>query len=282
MTLSADLVAELNLLLVHPDGRREAGRIWVARPTVIDERESRCPVGIDGLRTLPPVAGSDTLQAMLLGLRLVQSQIADFMAKGGCLRQPDDSGPLELDPYFGALVSRRAAFSDLEWGRLDVGGIVSASGLAVVRPSDRQRCARLFAYEEYGTFAIDCALGKRSVLEQIGQRLKWQEEFGYQLEDGGGNLDALRDGFEFGVPESGRFVLELLEPEVLWRESERWFDGLLAIASEHSRRQLALGRRFFTVLFADESSPLIGRAVDNVSIPYPWTPPKRPYQSGAQ
>jgi hypothetical protein len=280
MTLSADLIAELHFTLVHPDGRREPGRIWVARPTVIDERESRCAVGVDGLQPLPPISGSDTLQAMLLGLRMVQRQIADFMAKGGRLRYPDDSEPLGLDPYFGALVSPRAAFPDLEWGQLDVDGIVSASGIAVVRPSHRQRCARLFAYEEYGTFAIDCALGKQSVLEQLGRHLKWQEQFGYQLEDGEGNLDALRDGFEFAIPESGRFVLELLEPEMLWRENERWFDGLLAIASEHSRRQLALGRRFFTVLFAEESSPLIGRVVDNVSIPFPWTPPKRPYQSG--
>jgi hypothetical protein len=203
------------------------------------------------------------------------------MVKGGRLRQPDDSEPLELDPYFGALVSPRSAFPDLEWGRLDVDGIVSAAGIAVVRPSDRQRCARLFAYEEYRTFAIDCALGRRSVLEQLGQYLKWQEQFGYRLEDGEGNLNALRDGFEFPMPPSGRFALELLAPEVLWRENEGWFDGLLAIASEHSRRELALGRRFFTVLFADESSPLIGRVVDNVSIPYPWTPPKRPYASGA-
>jgi hypothetical protein len=78
---------------------------------------------------------------MLLGLRLVQSQIADFMVKGGRLRQPDDSGPLELDPYFGTLVSPRSAFPDLEWGRLDVDGIVSAAGIAVVRPSDRQPSA---------------------------------------------------------------------------------------------------------------------------------------------
>ena len=77
-------------------------------------------------------------------------------------------------------------------------------------------------------------------------------------------------------------MLELSEPEALWRENERWFDGLLAVASEHSRRQLVLGRRFFTVLYVGESSPLIGRTVDNVSIPYPWAPSRRPHQTGAQ
>ncbi len=280
--MTSELIAELPLTLVHADGRKEPGRIWVARPKVVDDRESRCAVGIDGLRALPPIGGSDTLQALLLGLRMLQSQLADFMAKGGQLRQPDDSGALELDPYFGVLVSPRAAFADLEWLRLDVSAIVSSPGLAVVRPNDRARCARMFAYEEYGTFALDCALGKRSVLEQLGQQLKWQEQFGYQLEAGGGNLNALRDGFEFAVPESGRFLLELLEPETLWSEDPGWFDGLLSIASEYSRTQLALGRRVFTIVYADESSPLVGRVVDNVSIPYPWSPPKRPSDAGGQ
>lgn len=278
--MTSELIADLPLILVHADGREERGRIWVARPQVIDDRESRCAVGVDGLRAVPPIGGGDTLQALLLGLRMLNSQLADFMAKGGQLRQPDNSGPLELDPYFGMLVSPRAAFAALEWLRLDVDAIVSSSGLAVVRPTDRPRCTQLFAYDKYGTFAVDCGRGKRSVLEQLGHQLNWQEQFGYELEDGEGNLNALRDGFEFALPESGRFVLELLEPEKLWREDPSWFDGLLTIASEYSRIQLALGRRVFTIVYADESSPLLGRAVDTVSIPYPWSPPQRASDAG--
>src|SRR3954463_13294877 len=89
----------------------------------------------------------------------------------------------------------------------------------------RRQCARLFEYDNYGTFAIDGSLGKRSVLEQLGQYLKWQEQFGYRLEYDEGNLDALRDGFEFPMPASWRFALELLASEVLWREGRamaRW------------------------------------------------------------
>ncbi len=274
-----DLIAEVEVLLAHPDGRRAPGKIWVARPERVSDREAVCSIGVDGLQALRPIHGSDCLQAMLLALRLAAGTIGDFMAKGGQLLYPDGSGPMDLEPYFGSLVSARAAFTDLQWLRLDVRGVVSSAGLAVVRPADRKRCTAWFVSEGYSSFTIDCASGKKDVLRQVGQHLKWREQFGYDFEDGEGNLDALNDGFDFEIPASGRFVLELSEPEVLWREDARWFEGLLSIASDHSRRHLALGHRFFTVLWADDTSPLLGLVVEKVAVPYPWTPPPRPTQA---
>jgi hypothetical protein len=83
-------------------------------------------------------------------------------------------------------------------------------------------------------------------------------------------------------------VLELLDPEVTWSADARWFEGLLAVASEHARHHLALGRRFFTMLVVDDEferasirvkrtsrpaglgpPPLIGKAIDGVTVPYP-------------
>jgi hypothetical protein len=67
-------------------------------------------------------------------------------------------------------------------------------------------------------------------------------------------------------------VLELLNAEVAHHEDPQWFAGLLAIAHEHSRRQLALGARFFATLFLDRGSALIGAEYEKLSVPVPfWT-----------
>ena len=96
---------------------------------------------------------------------------------------------------------------------------------------------------------------------------RWEEQFGYQLVHGSRNLDALRDGFEVDVPAGDGVVLELFQPDLIWREDSRWLLGLLAIASEHSRYHLACGRRFFTLLVLPDHSPMIGQKIDEIAVP---------------
>ena len=80
----AHIISELSVSFVHADGRKVAGQIWIGRPEVVDEVESRCPVGLDGLwDRLPPISGCDTLQALLLAVRLVGSLLRDFHESGG-------------------------------------------------------------------------------------------------------------------------------------------------------------------------------------------------------
>jgi hypothetical protein len=60
---------------------------------------------------------------------------------------------------------------------------------------------------------------------------------------------------------------------VAWQEDARWLLGLLAIAQEATRRQLALGKRFFTLLVLSENSPLIGQTIDTTTVPVMfWNP----------
>jgi hypothetical protein len=88
-------------------------------------------------------------------------------------------------------------------------------------------------------------------------------------------LDALRDGFEFADTPQRRSVLSLEHVDVLWDLDASWTAGLLAIASEHSRVQFALGRRFFALLALHESSVLVGTRFDSLAIPYfGWDPKK--------
>jgi hypothetical protein len=101
----------------------------------------------------------------------------------------------------------------------------------------------------------------------LGRILCWEQQFGYTLGAENRNLDALRDGFDFTIPEGGGQVLEILGAEMAWREDRRWLCGLLAIAQEQSRQQLALGRRFFVLLVLPERSPLVGEVIEQMTIP---------------
>lgn len=152
--------------------------------------------------------------------------------------------------------------------------MITSQGLATTTPADRDQLNHWLRNQGYTLLSFDCSRGERDLRRQIGEHLRWIEQFGYPLEEGNGNLDALRDGFDFAVPQPGGMLLELIAPEVAWSSDPRWFEGLLAIASEHARYHLALGRRFFAMLVVDVESPLIGKTIDGVTIPYPSTMPK--------
>lgn len=278
----ADMIADLNVLFLHPDGRCVAGCIWVGQPRKVDELEARCPVGLDGLHeNLAEVAGNDTLQAMLLGVRLLANLLGEFQQRGGRVLDPQTDEPIDLEPYLGTLLRSPAAFleSELNWLRPDVTGIVTFAGLATVAPGEHLELRAWLQRHGYGFVSIDCSRGQQDVRRQLGEHLRWGDQFGYRLdEDGRGNLNAVRDGFSFDVPQPGGLVLELLEPEVVWHEDRGWFEGFLRIASEHSRYHLALGRRFLTLLVAGPSSPLLGKTFETLSVPHPVRAPGRQVQ----
>jgi hypothetical protein len=107
MEMNSDAISELRVFFVHPDGSKVLGRIWIGRPQVIDDLESRCPVGLDGLHErLHPISGTDTLQALLLAIRLVASLLRDFQERGGNVLLVEEGAPVDLGAYFGALVDR--------------------------------------------------------------------------------------------------------------------------------------------------------------------------------
>jgi len=165
-----------------------------------------------------------------------------------------------------------AAFDQLDWTRFDVWALVALEGVAVVETLHRDACHTFLRQHKYALTSIDFAQGIGPAVVALGEQLRWEEQFGYRLTHEKSNLDALRDGFEFGLKPGEGHVLELLNAEIAHREDPRWLAVLLAIAHEHSRWQLALGARFFATLVLDRGSPLIGTAYETLSVPVPfWT-----------
>jgi hypothetical protein len=145
--MSNDVISELSVSFVHPDGRKVAGRIWIGRPEVVDEVESRCPVGLDGLwDRLPPISGCDTLQALLLAVRLVGSLLRDFHESGGQVLHSENDEPVDLGAYFGSLVERgsQPVLESSEYRRqpLPTSPMAEDEGR---EPSDHNVCAAVVA-----------------------------------------------------------------------------------------------------------------------------------------
>jgi hypothetical protein len=165
-----------------------------------------------------------------------------------------------------------AAFAELDWTRFDVWATVAMEGVAVVESARREECHVWLRKHDYTVTSIDFVLGTGSAVVALGEKFRWIEQFGNKLTPENRNLNALRDGFDFDLKPGQGHVLELLNTDVLYSEDLQWLTGLLAIAHEYSRWQLALGVRFFVTLILDPGSPLIGAQYQTLSVPVPfWT-----------
>jgi hypothetical protein len=166
-----------------------------------------------------------------------------------------------------------AAFTDLNWLRIDVWTIVFGRGLATVDERRHSACREWLVSHDYTIDTWDCRPGLALAMPELGRMLRWQEQFGYSLKSGSRNLDALNDGFDFKLVRDRGRVFEIIRPDVAWQEDSRWLLGLLSIASEQSLTQLALGNRFLTLLVVPEGSPFIGTEIETLTVPRPlWNP----------
>ena len=164
-----------------------------------------------------------------------------------------------------------AAFDELDWQRIDVWAIAEDDGLATIFEQSRPFYRDWLERNGYEIDSLDFRPGLGKAITELGRMLRWEEQFGYALKADSRNLDALRDGFEFEIPEGGGRVLEILGADLAWQEDSYWTLGLLSIAREYSRWQMALGQRFFTLLVLPEGSSLIGVEVEKTIVPLPFS-----------
>ena len=164
-----------------------------------------------------------------------------------------------------------AAFKSLDWRRLDTFALLIGHGLASVEPESVGPAHAWLSRNGYAVIHLDFARGISAVVEQLGQTLAWEHQFGYRHDPESRNLAALRDGFRFDIPSESGLVLDLVSFEEAFRENESWSLGFLAIVSDHSLRALAQGLRFFALVhLASDESPMLERHFEALSVPYPY------------
>ena|SRR5688572_14805641 len=112
-------IAELRVIIVHPDGRRVPGRIAVGQPYTVAGgdpagwHESHCPIEIDSLHSgKHPVIGGGSLQALLLGVRFLGSTLHNFVSRGGRVLDAEDGSSVELEALFGPMLRPRLGSDD--------------------------------------------------------------------------------------------------------------------------------------------------------------------------
>ena len=103
-------IAELRVIIVHPDGRRVPGHIAVGRPYALGgadpaaSYESHCPVEITDVHSCRhPLIGGGTLHALLRGVEFLGVMLHEFVARGGRILDPEDGSEVALSVLFGPL-----------------------------------------------------------------------------------------------------------------------------------------------------------------------------------
>lgn len=98
-------MAEEEVVFVHPDGRRVAGRIAIGAP-LTSGRECSVEVSLQGVepRLSTKIYGETTLQALMLGIRFMGYRLHDFLQKGGRIEYGDRQA-FPIDAYFAGLLT---------------------------------------------------------------------------------------------------------------------------------------------------------------------------------
>lgn len=161
------------------------------------------------------------------------------------------------------------AFSELDWRRFDVWAIVQCEGVIAIDNDPRRQAVEWLKGQNYGISTVDFSQGIGEAVIQLGKLLNWEGNFGYALGSGSRNLDALNDGFDFDLKPGQGHVLELKRAHLGYEEDPRWTLGLLSIAREYSRQQLALGARFPTLVSVNSNSSIIGATIDTIRVSEP-------------
>jgi hypothetical protein len=69
-------------ITIELEGKRTKARILVGRPRMIDRHEATCVVALEGIVAPMEIHGEDTLQALLLGVRMLGWRLHDLRSRG--------------------------------------------------------------------------------------------------------------------------------------------------------------------------------------------------------
>ena len=110
-----DIIAELEVIFEHKDGKRIPGMIYIGKPHLTEPGFWECPVGMQGLYSvLADGAGVNSLQALCAAIKLAQGLSAHFLEQGGkILETKNEFGqphehPFAYNSYFRTLTDERS------------------------------------------------------------------------------------------------------------------------------------------------------------------------------
>jgi hypothetical protein len=165
---------------------------------------------------------------------------------------------------------------DIDYSRMDVSAMLETRGVAAVDVLREKTCRHWLVERGYDIKVVDFGCPFEAILAELGAIFDWQSQFGYPIEEGSGNLNALADGFSFPISAQRGSVLVVQNPEALASSRPDWFNVFLEIASDHSLLHLACGSKFFLLLVLARESSLPGRTYGTRTIPVAyWNPNAR-------
>lgn len=85
-------IATTDVIFVTPDGVRTPGSIKISTATPAFEHDAQCSYALDPVVKGRPIYGSDSLQALLLAIRMCGMELAMFEARGGKIEYPGATG----------------------------------------------------------------------------------------------------------------------------------------------------------------------------------------------
>lgn len=97
-------IAEEKVVFANPGGARVKGRIAIGKPWIVDDREARCALALDGIDEPRELVGDSPLQALLLTLRFAGYRIYDFQQRGGRVLSQNGRSLADIDGLFGPLI----------------------------------------------------------------------------------------------------------------------------------------------------------------------------------
>ncbi len=83
-------IASSEVVAVHPDGTRTPGTIRISAPSAAGEAEAYCTYAIDPIGATKSIHGADSLQALVLAIRMCAIEIALFQKRGGYFEHPPE------------------------------------------------------------------------------------------------------------------------------------------------------------------------------------------------
>lgn len=98
------VVAELEFLLVSPDGMQRVVKARIGQPYSDEDTVWACPCEISGWESrYPDIRGEGSWQSLCLAIALVRSRLEDWQAKGGAILDTETREPVQLRPLFGGI-----------------------------------------------------------------------------------------------------------------------------------------------------------------------------------